>query len=126
MHHLRRGIIGKISGFAAICAILLLSLAPVASQAFEHARIESMLASVCAADARTSHDSHPVEHDAVGHLQVCAYCDLIAHAPTPPASLDRTFSAFPSNETFADATFDDAPRRALLNAAQPRAPPAFA
>ncbi|SPB18629.1 MFS transporter [Caballeronia novacaledonica] len=126
MHHLRRGIIGKISGLAAICAILLLSLAPVASQAFEHARIEALLASVCAADAQASRDTHPPKHDAIGHLDACAYCDLIAHAPTPPISLDRAFSAFAPREIFIVAPQTDAPRRALLNAAQPRAPPAFA
>jgi len=126
MHHLRRGIIGKISGFAAICAILLLSLAPVASQAFEHARIESLLASVCASDAQASRDSHPANHHVADHLQACAYCDLIAHAPTPPVSLDRAFSAFSPRDVFPSAPLTDAPRRELVNAAQPRAPPAFA
>ncbi|WP_250512965.1 DUF2946 domain-containing protein [Caballeronia sp. INDeC2] len=126
MHHLRRGIIGKIGGFAAICAILLVSLAPAASQAFEHARIESLLAAVCASDAQASLDARTAKHDVAGHLQACAYCDLIAHAPTPPVSLDRAFFAFPAREVFAAAPLNDAPRRALLNAAQPRAPPAFA
>ncbi|WP_321798638.1 DUF2946 domain-containing protein [Caballeronia sp. J97] len=126
MHHLRRGIIGKIGGFVAICAILLLSFAPVASQAFEHARIESLLAAVCASDTQASPEAHHPRHDAADHLQACAYCDLIAHAPTPPTSLDRAFSALGPREVFIAATFADAPRRAWLGAAQPRAPPAFA
>ncbi|MFM0320969.1 DUF2946 domain-containing protein [Caballeronia glebae] len=125
MHHLRRGIIGKIGGFAAMCAILLLSLAPAASQTLEHARIESLLASVCATDVQPPRDSHPTKHDGIGHLQACAYCDLIAHALTPPASLDRMFSALAPRDVFAARPIADAPRRDLLSAAQPRAPPAF-
>ncbi|WP_250528954.1 DUF2946 domain-containing protein [Caballeronia sp. ATUFL_F1_KS4A] len=126
MHHLRRGIIGKIGGFAAICAILLLSLAPVASQTLEHARIESLLASVCATDAQASRDTHPQKHDTVDHLQACAYCNLIAHAPTPTVSPHRAAALLPPRETFVANHRTDAPRRASLTAAQPRAPPAFA
>ncbi|SAK58504.1 MFS transporter [Caballeronia temeraria] len=126
MHHLRRGIIGKIGGFAAICAILLLSLAPVASQTLDHARIESLLASVCATDAQPSHNAPAPKHDAVAHLQTCAYCDFIAHAPTPPASPHRAFSARAPREVFVANAPTDTPRRELRDIAQPRAPPAFA
>ncbi|BBU27396.1 hypothetical protein BTHE68_11300 [Burkholderia sp. THE68] len=129
MHDLRRSIIGKIGGFAAICAILLLSLAPVASQTLEHARIESLLAAVCASDGQgpqNAQNSHHAQHGIADHLQACAYCDLIAHAPTPPTSLHRDSFAFPPRDVFAAAPPIDAPRRALPGAAQPRAPPAFA
>nr|WP_074168874.1 DUF2946 domain-containing protein [Caballeronia fortuita] len=124
MHHLRRGIIGKIGGFAAICAILLLSLAPAASQAFEHARIEALLASICASDTQAARDTHLPKHGAVDHLRACAYCDLIAHAPTPPASPHHTFAAPPPREFFLTHHHADAPRRDPLGPAQPRAPPA--
>ncbi|CCD39879.1 hypothetical protein BKIR_c59_5282 [Candidatus Paraburkholderia kirkii UZHbot1] len=107
--------------------MLLLSLAPVASQAFEHARIESLLASVCASDARASRPAQaPGEHhanqDASGHLQACAYCDFIAHAPTPPAS-SHIVVALSKREAFAADAFIGQPRRALIHAGQPRAPP---
>ncbi|SAK62360.1 MFS transporter [Caballeronia calidae] len=127
MHSLRRGIIRKIGGLAAICAILLLSLAPAASQALEHARIDALLASVCASDTQASKDAHRhVEHGVAGHLQACAYCDLIAHAPTPPASSDRAVHAFSSRDVLDAPLLTDAPRRELPGAAQPRAPPALA
>ncbi|KXU88878.1 hypothetical protein CR51_34065 [Caballeronia megalochromosomata] len=125
MHHLRRGIIRKIGGFAAICAILLLSLAPVASQAFEHARIEALLASVCASDAQASRDAHHAKHDVADHLQACAYCDLIAHAPTPPVTLEQITPVLVPREIFVADRLADAPRRERPRAAQPRAPPAF-
>jgi hypothetical protein len=118
----------KIGGFAAICAILLLSLAPAASQTLEHARIESLLASVCATNAQTTNAqaSNAAHHGVADHLHACDYCDLIAHAPTPPIALaHHEFSAAP-REVFIAAFVADAPRRAWLNAAQPRAPPAFA
>ncbi|SAK66099.1 MFS transporter [Caballeronia pedi] len=123
MRDLRRSIIGKIGGFAALCAMLLLSLAPVASQTLEHARIESLLTAVCASDGQAPQNPH---HGIVDHLQACAYCDLIAHAPTPPTSLHRASFAFAPRDVFAAAPFIDTPRRALPGAAQPRAPPAFA
>ncbi|BCQ23096.1 DUF2946 family protein [Caballeronia sp. NK8] len=126
MHDLRRSIIGKIGGFAAICAILLLSLAPVASQTLEHARIESLLAAVCASDGQGPQNAHHAQHGIADHLQACAYCDLIAHAPTPPTSLHRDSFALPPRDVFAAAPPIDAPRRAPPGAAQPRAPPAFA
>ncbi|SAK56199.1 DUF2946 domain-containing protein [Caballeronia ptereochthonis] len=130
MHHLRRGIIGKIGGIAAICAMLLLSLAPVASQALERARMESLLASVCAADAHASRleqepGAHHAKHDALGHLQACAYCDLIAHAPAPPSLQQRFGVGLTKREAFDANHFADAPRRDLISAAQPRAPPAL-
>ena len=126
MHHLRRGIIGRIGGFAALCAILLLSLAPVASQTLAHARIESLLASVCASGAHASRDADHAQHGAAGHLQACAYCDLVAHAPTPPTPPHGTTPAATLHEVFATARFADAPRPDPLHAAQPRAPPALA
>ena len=112
----------KIGGFAAICAILLLSLAPAASQTLEHARIDSLLASVCATSGQTPHVTH---HGAADHLKACDYCDLIAHAPTPPIALARHGFIAASRDVFTAAFIADAPRRAWLNAAQPRAPPAL-
>ena len=128
MQHLRRGIIKRIGGIAALCAMLLLSLAPVASQAFEHARIQTLLASVCASDAHASQpaqapDAHHAKHDAPGHLQACAYCDFIAHAPTPPAS-HLVVVALSKRGTFIADELTGQPRRELIHAAQPRAPPA--
>jgi hypothetical protein len=113
----------KIGGFAALCAMLLLSLAPAASQTLEHARIEALLASVCATNAQASHVAH---HGVADHLKACDYCDLIAHAPTPTSSHQRIGTNFSAREILIAASFADAPRRALLNAVRPRAPPALA
>ncbi|BBP96107.1 hypothetical protein BSFA1_12360 [Burkholderia sp. SFA1] len=123
MQHLRRSIMRKIGGFAALCAMLLLSLAPAASQTLEHARIESLLASVCATNAQAP--QHP-QHGVADHLRACDYCDLIAHAPTPPSPLDTAGFLFSPREVFAAPLRADAPRRAWLAFAQPRAPPAVA
>lgn len=125
MQHLRRSIMRKVGGFAALCAMLLLSLAPAASQTLEHARIESLLASVCATDTQTPQAPHHPQHGVAGHLHACDYCDLIAHAPTPPTSIDKDGFVSSSREVFAAPPLTDAPRRALLSAARPRAPPAF-
>jgi hypothetical protein len=128
MHPLRRAIIRKIGGIAAICAMLLLSLAPAASQALEHARIDALLTSVCAADAQASRsighsDFHHLNHEALAHLQACAYCDLIAHAPAPPTALQGIGSMPDARRPFTSPPLDGAPRSARLRAAQPRAPP---
>lgn len=125
MHHLRRHIMRKIGEIAAICAMLLLSLAPVASQTLEHARIDSLLASVCASDAQAS-GTHHAQHDAPGHPQACAYCDLIAHAPAPPTALHRVIVSLSTRETFDAFALTDPPRNERISAAQPRAPPALA
>ncbi|SAK67564.1 MFS transporter [Caballeronia hypogeia] len=128
MHFLRRSIIRKIGGFAALCAILLLSLAPAVSQSVEHARLDSLLASVCASGTQASPESHAshAKHGVVDHLQACAYCDLATHAPTPPNSPNRAAAGRAPREAFAAGHFVEAPRRAPLNDAQPRAPPALA
>ncbi|MDR5756888.1 DUF2946 family protein [Caballeronia sp. LZ035] len=129
MHHLRRAIVRKIGGIAALCAILLLSLAPVASQALEHARIDALLASVCASVAPTAHSDQPASahrtnHDRLAHLQACAYCDFIAHAPTPPAAPSSPGILQAAREPFTTLVSADAPFSARLRTAQPRAPPA--
>ncbi|SAL62820.1 MFS transporter [Caballeronia peredens] len=132
MRHLRRGIIGKIGGIAAICAMLLLSFAPVASQALEHARfVDALLASVCAADTHASRvapgaSAPHQKHDVAGHLQACGYCDLVAHAPTPPTAPHQAIATLPARDAFNARQRIDQPRRELTHVAQPRAPPALA
>lgn len=129
MHHLRRALVRKIGGIAALCAILLLSLVPVASQALEHTRIDALLASVCAAVAPDAHSdqqapAHRTKHDGLTHLQACAYCDFIAHAPTPPAAPASPGILQAAREPFTTQAPADAPFSARFRAAQPRAPPA--
>ncbi|BAN23013.1 putative uncharacterized protein [Caballeronia insecticola] len=112
--------------------MLLLSLAPVASQTLEHARfVDTLLASVCASDTHavriTSGTGAPhTTHDALGHLQACGYCDLVAHAPTPPTTPHQAIAALRMRDTFDAQHPADQPRRELIRAAQPRAPPALA
>jgi hypothetical protein len=123
MHSLRRSIAGKTSGIAALCAMLLLSFAPLASQWITHSRLDAMLASLCASDAKgVTHRTH----DAPLHLQACGYCDLVTHAPAPPVIAYDASCFVPSDTPLASAHTADAPRLAPRSHAQPRAPPAFA
>jgi hypothetical protein len=129
MHALRRSIAGKISGIAAICAMLLLSFAPLVSQMLAHQRLDAMLASFCASDAkRVAHRANEAHdaHDAALHLPACGYCDLVTHAPTPPVIADNTLQRISFDAPAPRAYATEAPRLAPRNDAQPRAPPAFA
>ncbi|MDR5738519.1 DUF2946 domain-containing protein [Caballeronia sp. LZ016] len=126
MQALRRGKIGRVGGIVALCAMLLLSFAPAASQWLNAQRVDAQFASVCASgDSRAEAPSHADDH-ALTQLEACGYCDFIAHAPTPPAphvalaSLRLPRDSFPAIEragTMHRVRFDDA---------QPRAPPALA
>ena len=127
MHSLRRGIMRKISGIAAICAMLLLSLAPVASQMLKAERFDALLASICASGKDTPHTeaAHPASHSAVSHLDACGYCDLVGHAPAPPSFPRATPSASLPRESFAAQSAVSAPHQSRFADARPRAPPAF-
>jgi hypothetical protein len=117
MQTLRRSIVRKLGGFAAICAILLLSFVPLASQSLAH---EGFTAPMCASGPQ------PTKHDALAHLNACAYCDLLAHAPTPPV-VPHARSVFAvARESFDEAIGIDTPRSVTRTHVQPRAPPAFA
>ncbi len=72
-------------GFAALCAILLLSFAPLVSHALEQVRADAFGASLCASGG-ASNDKH--ESDRAHRLQACGYCDLVTHAQqrAPPPS----------------------------------------
>jgi hypothetical protein len=107
----------KLGGFAALCAILLLSFVPLASQSFAH---EGFTAPICAAGPQHS------KNDALTHLNACAYCDFIAHAPTPPV-VPRAYRDFTiTRESFDKAISIDAPRSVTRSHAQSRAPPTLA
>ncbi|KND56326.1 hypothetical protein BPUN_0773 [Candidatus Paraburkholderia kirkii] len=110
--------------------MLLLSLAPTASRP-SSVHAESLLASVCASEAHAPRLAqepgvHHAQHDALGHLQACSYCDLIAHAPTPPSWQQRPGVASAKREAFEAHHFTDAPCGDLIRAGQPRAPPTHA
>ncbi|MDR5771337.1 MULTISPECIES: DUF2946 domain-containing protein [unclassified Caballeronia] len=120
----------SLSGFAALCAILLLSFAPLVSQTLDGKRVEALFSSICTSSsngiAHTGDTASHANHDALSHLQACGYCDLLAHAPTPP-SMPHGFAA----STLADDTFvakqnSTAPHRMPPGVALPRAPPALA
>ncbi|MDR5854401.1 DUF2946 domain-containing protein [Caballeronia sp. LZ062] len=127
MHSLRRGITGRISSMAAVCAMLLLSLAPVASQMLKAERFEALLASLCASgtDAPDSQLPRHAGHHALSHLDACGYCDLVGHAPAPPTLPRATPSAPLPRESFTAASIVRAPAHRRFADAQPRAPPAF-
>jgi hypothetical protein len=117
MHSLRRSIVGKLGGFAALCAILLLSFAPMASQSLAH---EGFIAPLCASGPQQAPKKHTL-----AHLDACGYCDLVTHAPTPPI-LPHTDRGYKTAREPFDAVFSfDAPRSTSRPHAQPRAPPAF-
>ncbi|VXB92781.1 MFS transporter [Burkholderia sp. 8Y] len=127
MHLLRRGITGKIGGMAAVCAMLLLSLAPIASQMLKAERFDALLASICASGTDTQ-DGDAVRHaghTAVSHLDACGYCDLVAHAPAPPTFPRTTPLASLPRALFAAARAIGGPYHRRFADAQPRAPPAF-
>jgi hypothetical protein len=126
MHALRRSIAGKVSGIVAICAMLLLSFAPLASQLLAHTRLDAMLASFCASDAKSVAHRTNEAHRAPLHLPACGYCDLVTHAPTPPVIADNTLRHVSFHAPVRSAYTVEAPRLAPRNDAQPRAPPAFA
>jgi hypothetical protein len=126
MQLLRRGIIGKASGIVALCAMLLLSFAPVASQWLNAQRVDAQFASVCASgNAHPVTSSHADDHARI-HLPACGYCDLIAHAATPPAPAIE-FASIPSpRDLFASVDTTRTAHRVRFDDAQPRAPPALA
>jgi len=128
MHSLRRSIIGKVGGIAALCAMLLLSLGPVASQMLRAERFEALLATVCAsgAEAASGHAHRHADHDAIAHYDACGYCDLAAHAPAPPTFLRAPGSPPFTSDKFAAVDTLPAHHRPRFDDAQPRAPPAFA
>ncbi|WP_244285641.1 DUF2946 domain-containing protein [Caballeronia concitans] len=116
----------RVGGIVALCAMLMLSLAPAASQWLNAKRVDAPLASVCASGIeRTALSSHADDH-ALGHLAACGYCDLLAHAPTPPifplafASIHRQRASFSATDAAS------AVHRLRFDDAQPRAPPALA
>ncbi|WP_277183308.1 DUF2946 family protein [Caballeronia sp. BR00000012568055] len=120
MHTLRRSIVRKLGGFAALCAILLLSCVPLASQSFAH---EGFIAPICASGPQQHHAS---KNDALTHLNACAYCDFVAHAPTPPVVPRADANVTASSESFDKAISIDVPCSVTRTHAQSRAPPAFA
>jgi len=126
MQLLRRGRIGKASGIVALCAMLLLSFAPVASQWLNAQRVDAPFASVCASgNAHAVTSAHADDHASI-HLPACGYCDLIAHAPTPPAPAVE-FASIPSpRDLFASVDTTRTAHRVRFDDAQPRAPPALA
>jgi hypothetical protein len=128
MHSMRRGITGRIGGFAALCAILLLSIAPLASQWLAHARAEGALfASLCASGAKADIEaSQHASHDAIAHFDACGYCNLVTHAPPPPVIAQNPVRAIKSRALFADAAFIGSPRHASRTHTHSRAPPFFA
>ncbi|WP_250451339.1 DUF2946 domain-containing protein [Caballeronia sp. ATUFL_M2_KS44] len=115
----------RVSGIVALCAMLMLSLAPAASQWLNAKRIDA-LASVCASGIeRTAPSSHADDH-ALPHLAACGYCDLLAHAPTPPIFPQAFASIHMRRASFSAIDAASAEHRIRFDDAQPRAPPALA
>ncbi len=126
MHSLRRGIMRKIGGIAAVWAMLLLSLAPVVSQTLKAEPFEALLASICASRIDTPddiHSAHHAGHSAVGALDACGYCGFVGHAPTPPSFVRATAFANFLRDAFSVASGDSASHLKRFPNAQPRAPP---
>lgn len=126
MQRLQRGIMSRVGGIVALCAMLMLSLAPAASQWLNARRIDAPLASVCASGIeRTAPSSHADDH-ALVHLAACGYCDLLAHAPTPPVFPQAFASIHLRRASFIAIDAASAVHRIRFDDAQPRAPPALA
>jgi hypothetical protein len=124
MQILRRTWLRKTGGFAALCAILLLSFAPLVSHALEHhLHGDAFDAALCAASGTANSSKHDT---GITHLRACGYCDLVAHAPTPPLPPHDLIDIATVRESFVDTPHTDTPRSASHTHAQPRAPPAFA
>jgi hypothetical protein len=126
MHSMRRGIVGRIGGFAALCAILLLTLAPIGSHMLAHARADSLFTSLCASGSNVTQDRTHAPHDALVHLDACGYCNLVTHAPAPPVIAQASTDATPSGEIHVDAVSHGFPRAAPCTHTRSRAPPAIA
>ncbi len=127
MHSLRRGVMRKIGGIAAVWAMLLLSLAPVVSQTLKAEPFEALLASICASriDTPDIHSAHHAGHSAVGALDACGYCGFVGHAPAPPSLVRASiFAHFPRDAFPSGNAVSASPLSRFANA-QPRAPPAF-
>jgi hypothetical protein len=122
---MRRGIVGRIGGFAALCAILLLTLAPIGSQMLAHAHADSLFTSLCASGSKPTQDTTHSPHDALAHLDACGYCTLVTHAPAPPVIAQASTHATPAGETHVDAVSDGCPRAAPCTHTRSRAPPAL-
>jgi hypothetical protein len=128
MHLLRRGIVRRIGGFAASCAILLLSIAPLASQMLAHARTDLRFASLCvsgASGAKSVKQSHG-SHDTASTFDACGYCNLATHAPTPPVIAQDGPRIEPMRDGFTQRIAIDTPLASMRTRQQPRAPPSLA
>ncbi len=129
MHRLRRSIVKRIGGFATLCAILLLSIAPLASQWFSHQRADLTLASLCASGAKQTSrqaETHHASHDVLGHFDACGYCNLVTHAPVPLVIAFDEHRAAHTREAFDDAVIAGPTYGTSRTYTQSRAPPAFA
>ncbi|WP_244813587.1 DUF2946 domain-containing protein [Caballeronia sp. Lep1P3] len=126
MHRLRRGIIGKTGSIAALCAMLLLSLAPVVSRLLAPQNVDAWLVATCASVPQATHASGDTHLHTSARLDACGYCDLAAHTPTPPIVSHAPPAFGFARDSFVAADVASAPRRPLFGDARPRAPPAFA
>ncbi len=127
-HAMLRLRLQKLGSILGLLAILMTTLAPTVSQALAaRHRLADALATYCTADA-TDTDSAPDgdgSHPVTLHMEACAYCGLLLHAPilpgTTPAMVTTTLVVR------APVLISRSEVRASLiyTAALPRAPPRF-